>query len=168
MTTNNTTDMPVICSITYGSSTHDLGIDPKGWSNVEWILPHSEDVSMSTDELMKKYNEQFKGGRFQMQETEEEKMAEGKKRFVRVFIVDPDENVPVEDSLLYSSDEMMTDLNDMELYYEIDMKTILEEHNEKRVKMKDKEASNKFGKDIFLEPVKIRDLTMTVVNIAIF
>jgi len=63
---------------------------------------------------------------------------------------------------------MMTDLNDMELYYEIDMKTILEEHNEKRVKMKDKEASNKFGKDIFLEPVKIRDLTMTVVNIAIF
>jgi len=88
MTTNNTTDMPVICSITYGSSTHDLGIDPKGWSNVEWILPHSEDVSMSTDELMKKYNEQFKGGRFQMQETEEEKMAEGKKRFVRVFIVD--------------------------------------------------------------------------------
>lgn len=90
------------------------------------------------------------------------------KRIVKVFIADPDKRVPVDKSLLYSGPEQVTDLTDQELFFEIDIKKSLDEHNAKRITIVDKEASQKFGKDVFLEAVKIRDLKMTVVNIATF
>ena len=90
------------------------------------------------------------------------------KRVVRIFIADPDQQVPVADSILFKSEEKLTDLTDQELFYEIPIKASLDEHNLKRVKMLDKAASQKAGKDVFLEPIKIRDLRMTVVAIATF
>lgn len=90
------------------------------------------------------------------------------KRIVRVFLADTDENVPLAHSILHQTDEKLTDLNDQELYFEIPIQEVLRKHNELRATLPDKKASNRAGKDVFLEPVKIRDLRMTVVNITQF
>lgn len=90
------------------------------------------------------------------------------RRIVQVFIADPNENIPLEKSLLYQDEKpFLTDLTDQELFYEIDIKSVLDQHNAYRVTVKDKEAS---GKDnaVMLEKAKIRDLKMTVVTVASF
>jgi hypothetical protein len=95
-------------------------------------------------------------------------MATQQRRIVQVFIADANDNVPMDQAVLFVGKAKFTDLTDQELYFELPMKDILAKHNEARVKMLDKDASRKTGKDIFLEPVKIRDLKMVVVNIATF
>lgn len=87
------------------------------------------------------------------------------RRLVQVFIADPNENVPLESSLLYSGEQKLTDATDQELFFEIDIKGILDKHNEKRVKMVDKKVKERVE---HLEPAKIRDLKMVVVNVAGF
>lgn len=95
-------------------------------------------------------------------------MANNKRRIVQVFICDPNENVPLEKSLIHKGDQQLTDATDQELYFEIDLKNILTTHNLERTTWIDKEASKKSGKDIFLEPIKIRDLKMIVTTLAEF
>lgn len=90
------------------------------------------------------------------------------KRIVRVYLADTDDNVPLDKSLLHSTPEKFTDATDQELYFEIPIKAVLDSHNAYRATVLDKKASARSGKDVFLEPVKIRDLKMTVVNIASF
>lgn len=90
------------------------------------------------------------------------------KRIVRVFLADTDDNVPLTQSILHQTGEKLTDLNDQELYFEIPIQEVLKKHNELRATLLDKKASHRAGKDVFLEPVKIRDLRMTVVNITMF
>lgn len=88
-----------------------------------------------------------------------------KTRFVRVLIVDPDENVPLDDRLVYKGDEKFTDANNQELFFEIDIKTLLASHNEKRLKIVNKKVKERVE---YLEAAKIRDLRMVVVDIASF
>lgn len=88
-----------------------------------------------------------------------------KRRLVKVIIVDTDENVPLEKCVLYSGDEKMTDATDQELFFEIEIKNILDEYNKYRVTVKDKSIKDRTE---YLEPVKIRDLRMVVVNVATF
>lgn len=93
------------------------------------------------------------------------------KRLVKVIIVDPDEDVPVENSVLHIGSEMMTDLTDQELFFELPIKDLLEEHNAKRSDIKVKGKKKKKGDDDeqeYLEPIKIRDLVMHVLTIASF
>lgn len=90
------------------------------------------------------------------------------RRLVKVIIADPNENVPLKDCLLYSGSEQFTDSTDQELFFEIGINNLLMEHNLKRVHFLDKQATKKAGKDVFLEPVRIRDLRMVVVEIAKF
>jgi hypothetical protein len=87
------------------------------------------------------------------------------RRLVQVFIADPNENIPLADSLLYSGDQKLTDATDQELFFEIDIKDILAKHNEKRAKTVDKKVKERVE---YLEPAKIRDLKMVVVNVASF
>ncbi len=87
------------------------------------------------------------------------------RRLVQVFIADPDENVPLEKALLYSGLQKFTDATDQELFFEIDIKSILDNYNDERVKLVNKKVKERTE---MLEPVKIRDLKMTVVNIATF
>jgi len=84
------------------------------------------------------------------------------KRLVRVFLVDPNESVPLDSSMLYKSDEKLTDLTDQELFFEIPVQELLTKHNALRVTLVDKAGSKRSNKDVMLEPAKIRDLTMTV------
>ena len=88
------------------------------------------------------------------------------RRIVQVIIADPDQNVPLESAILYKGDEKLTDLTDQELYFELGMGDLLKAHNAKRVTWTDKEASKTKGKDVFLEPIRIRDLRMVVVTVA--
>ena len=91
------------------------------------------------------------------------------RRLVRVMIVDPETQVPLDGCVLYSEPEKLTDMTNQELFFAIpDFQTKVAEYNKKRVKMLDKEASKKFGRDIYLEPIKIRDLKMVVVTVASF
>lgn len=95
-------------------------------------------------------------------------MANPTRRIVQVFIADPNENVPLDQSVLYRGEQKLTDLTDTELFFECPVSETLSKHNEKRVKWLDKDASKKAGKDILLDPVKIRDLKMVVVTVAQF
>jgi len=87
------------------------------------------------------------------------------RRLVQVFIADPDDNVPLEQSMLHTGEQKLTDATDQELFFEIDMKTILDKHNADRVKLINKKVKERVEN---LEPVKIRDLRMVVVNVATF
>jgi hypothetical protein len=87
------------------------------------------------------------------------------RRVVQVFIVDPDSNVPLDGCLIYQSEARMTDLTDQELFYEIDIRKLLEEHNKLRGKLHNKAVT---ARTEYLEPVRIRDLKMTVTTIATF
>lgn len=95
----------------------------------------------------------------------EEVMSTAKRRLVQVFIADPNENVPLEQSVLYSGEQKLTDATDQELFFEIDIKGVLAAHNEKRINMIDKKVKERVE---HLEPAKVRDLKMVVVTIAEF
>lgn len=92
-------------------------------------------------------------------------MADPKRRFVKVIIIDPDEKVPLEQCVLYSGDEKLTDLNDQELFFEIEIKALLDAHNAERIKIIDKTVKERTE---VLEPIKVRDLRMVVVTVAQF
>lgn len=87
------------------------------------------------------------------------------RRYVQVFICDSNENVPIESCLLYQGKPKLTDLTDQELFFEIDIKSALEKHNENRVGYVDKSVKERTE---YLDPARIRDLKMTVVTIASF
>lgn len=92
-------------------------------------------------------------------------MANTTRRLVQVFIADPNENVPLEQSLLYRGEQKLTDATDQELYFEIDIKDILAKHNEARCKVVDKKVKERTE---YLEPARVRDLKMVVTTIATF
>jgi len=87
------------------------------------------------------------------------------KRMVRVLIVDPDDQVPVDKSVLHDSKEILTDLTDEELFFEVDLKAALEKHNEYRKTLIDKDVKERTE---HLEAARIRDLKMLVVTLAEF
>lgn len=88
------------------------------------------------------------------------------RRLVQVFIADPNENIPLESSLLYSGEQKFTDATDQELFFEIDINSILKKYNaDVRTKAVDKKVKDRTE---YLEPAKIRDLKMVVVKIAEF
>lgn len=89
-------------------------------------------------------------------------------RIVKVFIVDANENIPLEQRVLYRGDEKLTDLTDQELFFEIGIQPLLAAHNQMRITVLDRKASTAMGKPVHLEPVRIRDLKMNVVEVAKF
>lgn len=99
------------------------------------------------------------------QAQEHHQMANPPRRLVQVFIVDPSESVPLNDCLLHQGDIKMTDLTDQELFYEVDIKQLLDRHNEKRTKIVDKTVKERTE---YLEPARIRDLRMQIVTVATF
>lgn len=91
------------------------------------------------------------------------------RRLVQIFIADPHPDVPLDNCLLHQSEKpFLTDLDDQELFFEIPIQQLLHDHNTYRVTLPDKEASRRFGKEVMLEPIKIRALKMVVLTIASF
>ena len=99
---------------------------------------------------------------------EEENRDMTAKRLVRVIIVDPHDDIPTEDAVLYMGTETFTDKTDQELFFDIPIGDMLKEHNERRVKVRDKKASKGKEREQFLEPARIRDLDMVVLTISEF
>lgn len=89
-------------------------------------------------------------------------------RIVKVFIADSNDNLPLDKRVLYTGEEKLTDLTDQELFFEVPISEILSKHNAVRSVTVDKKQAEKFGRDIMLEPARIRDLKMVVVTIAQF
>lgn len=88
------------------------------------------------------------------------------RRIVQVIIADTNDNVPLEACVLYKGTEKLTDATDQELFFETNISDVLAKHNTNRVKWLDKEATKRSGRDVFLEPAKIRELKMVVVTVA--
>lgn len=89
-------------------------------------------------------------------------------RIVKVFIADSNENLPLDKRVLFSGDEQLTDLTDQELFFEVPIADLLAKHNAMRAATVDKKQAEKFGRDVMLEPARIRDLKMVVVTVAQF
>jgi hypothetical protein len=85
------------------------------------------------------------------------------RRVVQVFIADTNENIPIDKCLLFKGEEKVTDATDQELFFELDIKTLLEKHNEMRMLVLDKKVKDRIER---LEPAKVRDLKMVVVTVA--
>ena len=102
-------------------------------------------------------------------ENEEEEEDMSKRRVVQVFIVDTDEDLPLTKAILHQDEiPRLTDATDTELFFEVNIQEKLEAHNDYRARCLDKQASINAGKDIFLEPIRIRDLKMCVATVAEF
>jgi hypothetical protein len=86
-------------------------------------------------------------------------------RLVQVFIVDTDENIPLDKAFLYQGTPKLTDQTDQELFFELDMRQLLADHNVVRIAVVDKKKTDR---TVFLEPARIRDLKMSVVTMAQF
>lgn len=93
-------------------------------------------------------------------------MAEFNTRLVKVFIVDPNVNLPLKNRLIYQGYEKLTDLTDQELFFEVDINGLLAKHNDVRTKTEDKKANK--DKPVYLEAARVRDLKMQVVVLAQF
>lgn len=155
------TDTPQISQSRYASNT--TALNSVAWgvqaATSDWHASMSKNAAedfLNIQQLM------------EQQRNQPEIMASSTRRIVQVFIADPNENVPLEHSVLYRGDQKLTDLTDTELFFEVPMSDILKIHNDKRVKFVDKEATKRAGKDVLLDAVKIRDLKMVVVTVAQF
>lgn len=90
-------------------------------------------------------------------------MAAQARRIVQVFIADSNENIPLDDCVLYKGEQKLTDATDQELFFELDIKSILDAHNAKRTKVVDKKVKDRTE---YLDSAKVRDLKMVVVTVA--
>ncbi len=166
MTTGTSTgDFPTLLNYTSTSNTYTPDLTGK------WAKSNSQPRRVQQNQLLAdllNHNEKLLSD-FKSQPKEETIMAaKSTRRVVRVYILDPDERVPLDQALLHKGDEELTEMEDSELFYQIEIKKLLDTHNEKRKKIIDKKASERAGKDIYLDPVRIRDLVMTVVDVARF
>lgn len=94
-------------------------------------------------------------------------MAKSPLRVVRVFLVDPDDRIPLEKRVLHSSGEITTDATDQELYFSIPVQELLWAHNAYRATVRWKDEGSK-GEPEPLKEIRIRDLVMSVTTVASF
>lgn len=87
------------------------------------------------------------------------------RRMVQMYVVDPDEQVPLDKSTLYKCDPFLTDLTDQELWYGINLPNLLKGHNDYRITLVNKKVKERTE---FLEVIRIKDLSMLVVTLAEF
>ena len=167
MNTNTATEMPQMASAQYISNT----ITPGQWGTTgnntgDWIehsafeLEKLGQAEPDFKQILQTMHDKNSN------EMDEEMVDTPTRRLVKIFMADPDENIPLEDCLLYSGKEFLTDLTDEELFFEIPVKELLDKHNIKRVKIKKETASGR--KTEYLKKARIRDLRMMVVTIAGF
>lgn len=163
-------ELPTINSSQYLNNAYTIGDFPQPMGNIQnytTALPVSWNpaTSIFDKKLLDKIAAQsFAKPEFIMPTP----MPTSARRIIRVYIADKDENIPLEKSILHTGKEELTDLTDQELYFGIPVKSLLDSHNEFRKTVRDKKASERASKDVMLEPIKIRDLVMTVVTIASF
>lgn len=94
---------------------------------------------------------------------------EVRKRLVFVAVVDTHPDLDDEASVVYLDDTpIVTSGTDQEIWMGLNISALLQLHNEGRATVLDKEASRAAGRNIYLEPARIRDLCMAVIPLATF
>lgn len=152
-------EMPLMASSSYSSSQFDLAKMIGG-------LPAGQQAAVAQNYLDRRVQAQnFPQPVAAINNAKEPAIMANTRRLVQVLIADPNDNVPLDDCLLYKGDQKLTDLTDQELFFEIDIKSILDAHNAKRGKLVNKAVKERTE---YLEPARIRDLKMTVVTVAQF
>jgi len=172
-----TTELPMINEMNLVSNVYRGGSPTGGWEgaaadNTHFVSPPSQTFPFSERRVsFPGVTDTIVAGLTEHNDEEEEKMAdkESTRRLVKVFICDTDEQIPLDNALLYSGPEHLTDLTDEELFFEINIKELLDNHNEVRKQTPDKLVPPlPSGAYLMLEPIRIRNLTMSVVVIAAF
>jgi hypothetical protein len=169
-------DLPRISASNYTNATYDGSGTATGISqafNAESVFPPSvtRGFGIGKNEIHEAQAAMFQTKQAMLQipkiphQKPKELPAMAVRRLVKVVIVDPDERVPLDSCILHNGKEQLTDLTDQELFFEIDIKNIIADHNFCRTKIKDKTVKER---EEFLEPVKVRDLRMVVVTVATF
>jgi hypothetical protein len=83
--------------------------------------------------------------------------AEPGKRYVSIWIIDQDETVPLENSILYEKPMVFTDKTPDEIRAGIPLLSLLETHNKFRETLKDKDGK-------VLKKIRLRDLQIIIRN----
>lgn len=155
-------EMPQMLTSTYASS----AVDPALWVGAGALAgARPKQGHWDMERLMHQLEQPKRQAQPAPQPKQEKKMGA---RIVKVFMADTDENIPLDKRVLYTGDEKLTDSTDQELFFEIPVQELLTKHNDYRLTLTDKKASAKAGKDVQLEPLRIRDLKMVVVTVAEF
>jgi hypothetical protein len=89
------------------------------------------------------------------------------KRLVRIMVVDRCEDVPADESILFQ-EEMFTELTDEEIWLSIGLEDALEKYNAKRILLLDKAISREQGRDVVLEPLRLKDVAKVITTLASF
>lgn len=168
-------EIPNIGASAYTSSATALGnMHPMSMVNVSRTAGHGWVNDLDTtnanwtpaiDEKVRRFIHDYKNQSQAHIAQETTIMSQVNRRIVKVYIVDTDENVPLEQSVLYEGKEKLTDMTDQELFFEIDIKPILDKHNKERTKIVNKKVKDRTE---YLEAARIRELKMVVVTIAQF
>ncbi len=157
------TEMPQMASLQYSSNTFTPGSSATGGWTASNTIGAPVQVTPNFDFLM--FHPRVPDYDTKLEE-DDEMTDTPTRRLVKVFMVDPDENIPLNKCLLHRGDEQLTDLTDEELFFEIPVKELLDKHNKERVKVKKETTGGR--KTEYLKKARIRDLRMTVVTIAQF
>lgn len=160
-------DLPSITNSAYASTSYV----PDTWTSTTTVGGLGVALGGSTPSCGDGAFEAMIRGRQNLQQQRQQihqeiiKLANPSRRIVKVIIIDPDDRVPLDKCILFSGDEKLTDLTDQELFFEVEIKSLLDKHNEYRKTVVDKKVKERTEN---LEPIKIRDLRMVVVDVAKF
>lgn len=168
-------ELPKISTGTYASNTASYAGDFSGIGtavNPDWVVGNNavgavrrpQAFPINQQEVTKEYR-QFLTTVPTITLDEGATMAVQPRRLVRIIIADPDAALPLDKVLLYNGEEKFTDATDQELFFEVDIKNLLDKHNEYRATVVDPDSKDK--KD-FLKKARVRDLRMTVLTITSF
>lgn len=150
-------NLPQMTTSTYASQVYD------GTGNQTFGLGNAVGGGLVNLQAMKAINHQDVNNLMNIMK--EEKVTKQSRRLIKVIIMDPDDKVPLNNCILYTGSEKLTDLTDQELFFELDIKNLLNTHNAERIKIVDKTVKERTEN---LEPIKVRDLRMVVVTVASF
>lgn len=134
-----------------------------GYSQNTWANPFVDDFMKRTD-LLATFDNKIQ----KLKETDN-KDKNMTYRIVNIYLVDANSDIDNDKAILYSREGIFTDLQDSDLFFEIEnIKELLKAHNDYRAQVLDKTATREVGRDIFLEKIRISDLVFNVVTIAKF
>lgn len=143
-------------TVTDGSAVEDWGTlelrgtTPRDWQNRRLILGGSPTYVDAVIETAKGQNMATTTNR----------------RMVQIFIVDPEDSVPLDQCLVYKSEPAITDMDDQELLLNIpDLLGIIGKYNEQRIKLRNKSVKERVEN---LDPARLRDLKVHISILAKF
>ena len=130
------------------------------------LIDDSRRINVNADELTDSIMKMAALGRNRSEETMTKQAKT--RRIVNIYIVDPDKAVPMDKALLYSRENLLTEDEDQDLLFNLDVKDIVTKHNSVRVTILDEEKTDKRGSNVYLQEVRPSELTMKIVTLAQF